>query len=335
MAPTGAAYNTDWIVSTNSNVHVANNRAWFTSYSPFKTHIGHIYNADHRVEVAGIGDVQLNVKLYKHRKKGRANSRIILLRNVLYVPTGICNIIGSPILAEYKVDFNHTASSESLTDKDGNRAGLIDHLRLPRLRLHGQPGDFSSLGDGFHMINAQWPATERVRWVIENTHPAIPYNGDALYAAEEKAWLRTRFGGEYKFLRQFGLSIYKEEDRELGRSMARTFMKSDANLEGNAFHDSTITASHSDDEDDNGQDSDDREYDDCSEDDDDGDDFLPQLEDDPISHLADYNFSQAELKWIKQHYGHSANFMFRYGLKPFNQDDCDEAIFIVKAMMGD
>lgn len=34
---------------------------------------------------------------------------------------------------------------------------------------------------------------------------------------EEKAWLRTNYGSECAFLRSFGLSIHKEEDREEGR----------------------------------------------------------------------------------------------------------------------
>ena len=65
----------------------------------------------------------------------------------------------------------------------------------------------------------------------------------------------------------------------------------------------------------------------------DTDRFLQEIEDDPVSHLADYNFSHAELEWIKKLYQYSSKFMLSYGLKPFEQEDCDEAKSIIRAMM--
>ncbi|KAK0655096.1 hypothetical protein B0T16DRAFT_318492, partial [Cercophora newfieldiana] len=46
----------------------------------------------------------------------------------------------------------------------------------------------------------------------------------APYTAEEKQWLNRHFGGEFKFLMAYGLSIYKEEDREEGRHIVRAMM---------------------------------------------------------------------------------------------------------------
>jgi hypothetical protein len=63
--------------------------------------------------------------------------------------------------------------------------------------------------------------------------------------------------------------------------------------------------------------------------------FLAELESDPMSHLADYNFSEAELNWIKKLYDYSSRFMLSFGLKPFEQEDCDEAKAIVRAFMED
>jgi hypothetical protein len=34
------------------------------------------------------------------------------------------------------------------------------------------------------------------------------------YTDEEKGWLKREWGGEFKFLAAYGLSIYKDEDRE-------------------------------------------------------------------------------------------------------------------------
>lgn len=53
------------------------------------------------------------------------------------------------------------------------------------------------------------------------------------------------------------------------------------------------------------------------EEDDDADSFLAELESDPMSHVADYHFSEPQLDWIKIHYKHSGNFLQCHGLKPF------------------
>jgi hypothetical protein len=225
-------------------------------------------------------------------------------------------------------------------DKDGNRAGLIEISKLPRLRLHGQRGGWSSLdADTEYIINAQWPDTERARWdahqARERSIPVIPYNGDAPYSTDEKAWLKKEYGGEFNFLRSLGLSIYNEEDRIDGRSIVRSWMKEDAGEpKGNGSgvqNVSTGGRDHEDEDDDEGEDEDDGEGEDDDEDDTDG--FLQELEDDPMSHFADYNFSPAELRWIEKHYQYSSRFMLSYGLKPFEQEDCDEAKAIVRAMM--
>lgn len=44
------------------------------------------------------------------------------------------------------------------------------------------------------------------------------------YTAEEKAWLKKNWGGEYKFLRAHGLKIFKDEDREEGMEILRSIM---------------------------------------------------------------------------------------------------------------
>jgi hypothetical protein len=227
MAPSGQAYNVDWIIASSTNVHVANNRDWFTSYTPFVTHVDDVY-FNSRMEVLGIGDVQLKVRLHKQRRGGQPNSRIIVLHDVLYAPKSVCNIIGFTPVAEYNAVLDYGERRGYLEDNNGKRAGLVEIVRLPRLRLHGQCAETTSLGDAIYLINAHWPATERAGWEAAKASVVIPCNGDrgdALYSAEEKAWLKTHYDGEFKFLRVHGLSIYKEEDRDDGRSIARAMMK--------------------------------------------------------------------------------------------------------------
>ena len=48
------------------------------------------------------------------------------------------------------------------------------------------------------------------------------------YTAKEKRWLKKNFGGEFRFLRMYALSIYDEDEREEGRAIARGFMEHDS-----------------------------------------------------------------------------------------------------------
>ena len=118
----------------------------------------------------------------------------------------------------------------------------------------------------------------------------------------EKQWLKDKFGGEFKFLRDYGLSIYKEEDREEGRQIMRDMMEADEDDDEDAGSETS---------------------------------FERECEENPMSHVADYHFSSGELSWIKKHFKHSGNFMLCYGLKPFDEEDCEEGKATVQALMKD
>ncbi len=120
------------------------------------------------------------------------------------------------------------------------------------------------------------------------------------YTKTETDWLKRSYDGEFKFLQMYGLSIYKEEDREEGRNIARSLMEADEGDEEG--------------EEDN--------------------QFLKDLEEDPMSHLADHFFSEQQLAWIEKHYRHSGNFMASHGLKAFDDEDCKEAVATAAALMG-
>jgi len=65
----------------------------------------------------------------------------------------------------------------------------------------------------------------------------------------------------------------------------------------------------------------------------DPEDFLRELEEDPTSHAADYHFSPKELKWVEKRYGNARNFLVSYGLKFYDDEDCQEGKTILKALM--
>ena len=112
--------------------------------------------------------------------------------------------------------------------------------------------------------------------------------------------MKKNYGGEFKFLRCQGLSIYKEEDRDEGKAILQALMSDDDPEE---------------------------------EDDDSENDFLAEMEADPMSHVADYLFDEMQLNAIQEHYGHSGNFMRAFGLNPFTDDPCSEAVMIASEMV--
>ncbi|KAG7002436.1 hypothetical protein G7Y79_00027g061280 [Physcia stellaris] len=137
-----------------------------------------------------------------------------------------------------------------------------------------------------------------------STPSSQPQNNNPPLTAAEKQWLKAHHGDEYHFLREQGLSIYKEEDRAEGRSILRAFMEEDED--------------EADPDDGNGEEE---------------NQFLRDLEEDPTSHVADYHFSAKELEWIEAHYRHSGQFLLSYGLKPFDDEDCREGKAMVQQMM--
>lgn len=114
--------------------------------------------------------------------------------------------------------------------------------------------------------------------------------------------MKFHYGGEFHFLTSYGLSIYKDEDREEGRGIMRAFMREEG-PEGRELVSEFI-----------------------GEPDDD-------LDNDLEGHAAGFN--DQELSWIKANYGKSRNFMFSFGLKLFDEEDCQEAKAILRAFMND
>ena len=99
----------------------------------------------------------------------------------------------------------------------------------------------------------------------------------------EKTWLKESFGSEYYFLRDYGLSIYKEDHREEGRAIARGLMELD-NVDDNA--------------------NDDNEAEEEKE-----SPILGYLDTEPGPHNAGYHISAEELDGVQEHYDHSGEFL--------------------------
>jgi hypothetical protein len=69
-------------------------RGWFTTFTPFQSTLaGHIAFGGPGSAVEGIGNVSL--KLYTD-ERDLSKYKSIVLKDVLYVPSLVCNIIGQP-----------------------------------------------------------------------------------------------------------------------------------------------------------------------------------------------------------------------------------------------
>ncbi len=239
---------------TRTLISIAKDRSWFGSdYVPFKSEVATAFGESMRVE--GIGTVELPTKLpFSPESNGHA---ILRLTNVLHVPGAIYNILGFPLVQEYEVETSFRNPSEgSIQDQRGRSLACFKwaspEVHLLTVQLSEPPvgpelGPSVFREPGLYMIQVAWPVAERQRWsayqarvnanaslnidVISgrghNSTATGQQAGDSepLYTAQERRWLREHFGGEYKFLRMYHRSIYKDEDREEGRSIARALMQ--------------------------------------------------------------------------------------------------------------
>ncbi|KAK4167797.1 hypothetical protein QBC43DRAFT_137198 [Cladorrhinum sp. PSN259] len=326
----------DWVFSSGSNVHVARDREWFVEYHSWKSTVAGRLGG--MVDVIGIGVVEVPVKQSPNRSGPQAHGKL-RLHNVLHAPNAMCNILGGLSTGDYAgatIAASKDGSEGKITDTSGRKIGYFispEYTNLLILRLSGPPvgpvvGPSSFEKEVRYMIGVTWSDHEWQKWRtyqkdLSSRQPAgesqptkqttqsdsrevaggaSPRQGTAtsteLYTAYEKEWLKKHWGSEFKFLQAYELSIYKGKDREEGRRIVRG-----------------ILAQNRDDED--GKDGEESS----------GNEWNPE------GHFADYHFSNNELDFIEGGWGDSANFMFSFGLKFYNDEDCREAKEIVRGLM--
>ncbi|KAH6641335.1 hypothetical protein F5144DRAFT_465693, partial [Chaetomium tenue] len=126
----------DWVLASGSNVHVARDRAWFSTYTATS------YVMTSPLEALGIGDVHLPVKPFPKRSGPRAYGSLHL-RNVLHMPTSVCNIVGNPGTGDYSdivlAGLGGGGKDAVITAQDGRRLGYFVSRHLWVLKLSGPP----------------------------------------------------------------------------------------------------------------------------------------------------------------------------------------------------
>lgn len=174
----------------------------------------------------GIGTVHLPVQT-SPSQNGSGSNGTLILKSVLHTPTFICNIIGNPILNDYVARLSGDgASNGAILARDGNspvaffkKDASLFEVKISEPPVGPQLGPSPFEPSGKYLIHAFWPRSERERLSAQKA--------SAQRTPAENAWLKKYYGTEFKFLMIHGLSIYKEEDREEGRTIMRTFMAND------------------------------------------------------------------------------------------------------------
>lgn len=310
MPPQGAAYNVDWVLSNTSNVHVADDRAWFTSYTPFRSKFSRMPGAEPSVEVHGVGTVAIPTRIH-HQGKSHKPSREVILHNVLHAPGHFVNIFAMSM--EPDLDVSLSCDVKPILESGTNKVlGLVVFNKLWRLWLKGQTQNQSSLDlkNGMYYIHATWPEEEIKKYntflAESKTEHASKSDHEPPLTAIEKKFLNKHFGSQFGFLLSYGLSPHRKGDPEEGRRILRALMSDPGASKRPDCHRFVKNS------------------------------FFPfQVKRKPLSRVVDYKFSVDQLDFIASHYGNSLHFMQSCGLNPYDDDDCDEAVTIVQAFMRD
>lgn len=191
-------------------------------------------------EVIGIGTVLLPVKK-STKLKGSGSDGALLLTNVLHMPTAVSNVIGHSAMDDYELRLPTGTDSfgEFVNLHTGGTAALIgrgagDSSQFSVVKLSGPPvgprtGPQRPKTGILYSLSVEWPPEERHKWLPSAMSTTVGKpEGESLTPLERK-WLKSGYGGEFHFLNVHGLSIYKDDDREQGRSIMRAMMEADEN----------------------------------------------------------------------------------------------------------
>lgn len=159
----------DWVFSSASDIHIAIDKYWFKTFTPFDTYVLTVAGQK-QISVRGVGSVELKIRC----KPNSHQSRIITLETVLYVPGWFCNVFSDvyfkPNLQLNEV-FEHKWSQPGVCfNKRSNGKSkpwgyTEDFCGLDRLVLSRKPQGRSPMLEDpdreVWSINLNWPQSQR------------------------------------------------------------------------------------------------------------------------------------------------------------------------------
>lgn len=180
--------------------------------------------------VIGIGTVEIPVKR-RPDARGAQGHGVLRLRNVLHVPSCVCNVIGAPIAKDHVLRAAPGGICQ-ISDGKGRAAGYFYRLDLPgpllQLRLSGPPvgprvGPSPFKPQHKYKICAWWHDDHRqlaMRQLAKRAGKPRP-GVVAAFDDQERAWMKREHGSVWKFMRAFGLKGNCEEDAAKARQIIR------------------------------------------------------------------------------------------------------------------
>ena len=209
----------DWIISTGSDVSIVKDRGSFISYTPFATKADPIMG--NSVNALGVGTIAVRVACSAPK-----HENVLTLDDVLYCPTGFCNVLGLDFFEAYnphELSYRPNDINEpcNLKGADNTNVGMIKwhpKPRLLKLLLAPEPNRTSLNSDGTYVFTVSWSEAERRRWK-NHKYGISPLTSD------EKDWLKQNgYKDEWHFCGMHGLKLHDEEDRRDGRNLLRQMM---------------------------------------------------------------------------------------------------------------
>ena len=310
--------NIDWVLVEKSNAHICNSLEWFTKYYPFSSIVTVTIGGQTAIwPVFGVGEVKFEQPSGERGDEGYLPDCTV--GTVLFVPDSLINIFG---LGASDINVVLEACGAKLqAHKSGIYGGRLDTSNAPPNDLRVTTRSMTAQSE----LHPSRPLDMQIIWksVIWDTLKKM--GGTALakemtkkrYNRRQLSWLKRNYGDEAKFLQSHGLSIEVHEDRNRGAQTVVDEME--ASIKDPGERDALYAVEEHDD---------------------------PKIEhyreegfvsisgsSDKVLTMADSLFEKDSLEYIRKHYEDSGRFMLSYGLRPWDEDDCDDAKRIVRKSM--
>lgn len=252
--PKGEPYYVDWVWVNTTNVHIANHRDWFSTFTPYEGTLQTGFGTS--IAFHGFGTVHLPVDLSNPTKKAPP----LTLHRVLYAPDSIINIYASPC-EPYHIIKHIGTDSTLVTPKERTVVAILDNPHVYKIRLVGHKVNQSIITRDHLLVNCRMSLQEMQRFqrfLDGRCHPnddtddmSPPPLGPVTNSGEEPSsstqnlvrlqdhyeagevppyseaefeWIKREHGSEYQFLKSLGLYMCKDKDRVDGRVLARAIM---------------------------------------------------------------------------------------------------------------
>lgn len=162
-------------IQVSDNSSAAKDRGWFTDYTPFESEVSDF--GGFKSPVVGIGTVELPIEA-PPGFVGENSPRILRLTTVLHTPSYRCNVIGNPIMNDYKICFQSKDTMGFIADQDDQKVAYFDPCRpLYQIKLRNPSSGYYALNHrSRHAIRALWPDFEREKWHAHQNTPGESFS---------------------------------------------------------------------------------------------------------------------------------------------------------------